>query len=116
MKRNTINLAWATLAAVSVMSGSAWGQMFVPGYPGDPYAADSRAPFDTTYPHEYPQPQISLPILAPLVTGRSVATGPMLGNYCATPARTCELNRASPLGYSCSCKVPGGRVRGLVSP
>lgn len=116
MKRNTISLAWATLAAVSVMSGSAWGQMFVPGYPGDPYAADSRAPFDTTYPHEYPQPQISLPILAPLVTGRSVATGPMLGNYCATPAKTCELNRASPLGYSCSCKVPGGRVRGSVTP
>jgi len=64
MKRNTFTLASATLAAVLVVSGSAWGQTAVPrtdmGYPGDPYAADSRDPFDTTYPHEYPHPQASL--------------------------------------------------------
>ena len=52
---------------------------------------------------------------APLVTGRSVATGQM-GIYCATPAKTCELYHASYVGGGCSCRVPGGRSRGFVSP
>jgi hypothetical protein len=47
--------------------------------------------------------------------GRSVATGQM-GIYCATPAKTCELYRASYVGGGCSCRVPGGRSRGFVSP
>jgi len=49
---------------------------------------------------------------APLVTGRSVATG-QIGIYCATPAKTCD---ASYVGGGCSCRVPGGRSRGSVSP
>ncbi|MGH6823417.1 MAG: hypothetical protein ACREC4_08000 [Methylocella sp.] len=112
MKRNTINLVAATMAAALVASGSAWGQ----GY--DPYTPDSRDPYDTTYPHRYPHPQATLPIfggLAPMVTGRSVATRQM-GNYCTTQATTCELDRASFVGHSCSCKVPGGRVQGSVTP
>lgn len=52
---------------------------------------------------------------APLVTGRSVATG-QLGIYCATPAKTCELYHASYVGGGCSCRVPGGRSWGSVSP
>jgi hypothetical protein len=52
---------------------------------------------------------------APLVTGRSVATGQM-GIYCVTPAKTCELSHASYVGGGCSCRVPGGRSRGSVSP
>jgi hypothetical protein len=52
---------------------------------------------------------------APLVTGRSVATG-QIGIYCATPAKTCELYHASYVGGGCSCRVPGGRSRGFVSP
>ena len=52
---------------------------------------------------------------APLVTGRSVATGQM-GNYCTTPVKTCELYHASYAGNSCSCQVSGGRARGSVTP
>jgi hypothetical protein len=52
---------------------------------------------------------------APLATGRSVATGQM-GIYCATPVKTCELYHASYVGGDCSCRVPGGRSRGSVSP
>ena len=52
---------------------------------------------------------------APLVTGRSVAAG-QIGIYCATPAKTCELYHASYVGGGCSCRVPGGRSRGSVSP
>jgi hypothetical protein len=55
------------------------------------------------------------PVPAPLVTGRSVAIGQM-GIYCATPVKTCELYRASYVGGGCSCRVPGGRSRGFVSP
>ena len=52
---------------------------------------------------------------APLVTGRSVATGSM-GNYCTTPAKTCLLTNASWVGNGCSCRVPGGHARGSVTP
>jgi hypothetical protein len=52
---------------------------------------------------------------APLVTGRSVANGE-IGIYCATPAKTCELYHPSYVGGGCSCRVPGGRSRGFVSP
>jgi hypothetical protein len=51
---------------------------------------------------------------ATLVTGRSVAG--QIGIYCATPAKTCELYHASYVGGGCSCRVPGGRSRGFVSP
>jgi hypothetical protein len=52
---------------------------------------------------------------APLVTGRSVATGQM-GKMCSTPVKTCELYQASWIGNSCSCKVSSGRSRGSVAP
>jgi hypothetical protein len=52
---------------------------------------------------------------APLVTGRSVATG-SVGKYCATPVKTCELYHASYVGGGCSCKVGGGRSHGSVAP
>jgi hypothetical protein len=51
---------------------------------------------------------------APPVTGRSVATG-LMGIYCATPAKTCELYHPSYVGGSCSCRVPGGHARGTVT-
>ncbi len=55
--------------------------------------------------------------MAPLYMGRSVATGPAeIGNSCSTPAKTCELRRASWIGNGCSCHVPGGRARGTVTP
>jgi hypothetical protein len=46
---------------------------------------------------------------APLITGRSVATGQM-GNVCTTSVKTCELCHASYIGNGCSCRVTGGRV------
>jgi hypothetical protein len=55
------------------------------------------------------------PTPALFATGRSVATG-QIGIYCATPAKTCELYHASYVGGGCSCRVPGGRSRGSVSP
>ncbi|HXW71952.1 MAG TPA: hypothetical protein VEK34_10990 [Methylocella sp.] len=134
MKSNPIGLVAVSLAAMLIVSGTAWGQMAPlgsdTGYPGDPYAADSRDPYDTTYPHEYPYPLAPVPLggltviapaaalaavpAPPLVTGRSVAAGQM-GNYCSTPAKACELYRALPAGSGCSCKAPGGRARGLVT-
>jgi hypothetical protein len=52
---------------------------------------------------------------APLVTGRSVATGGM-GKMCSTPVKACELYHASYIGNGCSCRITGGRSRGTVSP
>jgi hypothetical protein len=52
---------------------------------------------------------------APLMSGRSVATGEM-GNYCTTPTKTCELYHGSWIGNGCSCRAPGGRARGSVTP
>jgi hypothetical protein len=52
---------------------------------------------------------------APLVTGRSVATGQM-GNFCTTSVKTCELRHASYIGNGCSCRVTGGHARGTVAP
>jgi hypothetical protein len=52
---------------------------------------------------------------APLVTGRSVATG-QLGKMCSTPVKACELYHASYIGNGCSCRVRGGHSRGTVSP
>jgi hypothetical protein len=37
-----------------------------------------------------------------------------IGNFCATPARTCQLVSPAQIGIGCSCRVPGGRARGTV--
>ena len=58
---------------------------------------------------------VTAPITAPLVTGRSVAEGQM-GRMCTTPAKSCELYHDSFVGNGCSCRVPGGRARGSVTP
>jgi hypothetical protein len=53
----------------------------------------------------------------PLMTGRSVAIGNVqMGNYCTTPAKTCLLYNESWVGNGCSCRIPGGRARGSVTP
>jgi hypothetical protein len=79
------------------------------GYPD--YAYDYGYP---GYDYSYASPAYST-AAAPLVTGRSVATGHM-GNYCTTPVKNCELYHASYVGGGCSCRVPGGRARGSVTP
>ena len=70
---------------------------------------------DAYYGYGYPDYAYDYGYPAPLVTGRSVATGHM-GNYCTTPVKNCELYHASYVGGGCSCRVPGGRARGSVTP
>ena len=39
-----------------------------------------------------------------------------MGNYCATPTKTCRLSHGSRvIGTGCSCSVRGGRERGKVA-
>ena len=52
---------------------------------------------------------------APVVTGRSIATGG-IGDFCATSVKTCQLVEPSHVGGGCSCRVPGGHARGTVAP
>jgi hypothetical protein len=75
-------------------------------YPQDYYDNAWGAPYYYTYSY-YPG--------TPAVTVRSIAAG-QLGNYCRTSVKTCELQRTSYLGSGCSCRVPGGRTRGTVTP
>jgi hypothetical protein len=49
------------------------------------------------------------PVTEPLVAGEAVG-----GDYCATPVKTCLLYEPGVLGTGCSCKVSGGRARGVV--
>jgi hypothetical protein len=136
--------AWAQMNAHSARIGYPnypYDNAYNPGtfgYYGSPnnygYSYSYGYPYDyTAYPYGYANPlglaaAIAAPIAAmaaapveaaaatvPLVTGRSVATGQM-GNSCTTPAKTCELYHASFVGNGCSCRVPGGRERGSVTP
>ena len=87
-------------------SGGGWDY----GYPYHPdYAYHYSYP---GYNNSYASPAYPA---APLGADRSAATGQM-GNYCTTPVKTCELYHASYAGNSCSCRVPGGRARGSVTP
>ena len=64
--------------------------------------AAATYPYET-YPYDsYPYSTYEAPVTA------------ALGGYCATPARTCALIDPAPLGVGCSCRVPGGRARGVV--
>jgi hypothetical protein len=38
-----------------------------------------------------------------------------MGNYCATPVKTCMLRHAYGVGYGCECRVPGGHAQGTVA-
>jgi hypothetical protein len=71
------------------------------------YAYGYGYPYDYSYAAPY--------AAAPLMTGRSVATG-QVGNYCTVSVKTCLLNHASYVGNGCSCRVPGGYARGTVTP
>jgi hypothetical protein len=71
--------------------------------------------YDYYYPNYYYPNYAYFAPATPLVTGRSVATGGV-GDFCATPVRTCQLVHASFVGGGCSCRVAGGRARGSVVP
>jgi hypothetical protein len=48
--------------------------------------------------------------------GQNGRTRPDMGNYCATPTKTCRLSHGSMvIGTGCSCNVRGGRERGKVA-
>ena len=132
MKRHSIFLASAALVAVLAVSGSAWAQLSGPsarwGYQNYPYdTAYNQGSYDYygspnynySYNYGYPNGYTGYSsnysgATAPMVTGRSVATS-QPGNYCSTPAKTCELYHTSFVGNGCSCRVPGGRARGTVA-
>ena len=67
----------------------------------------------------WPIRSLSAPVVeadaAALATGRSVVTG-QLGSICSTPVKVCDLSHATYVGNGCSCRVPGGRARGSVTP
>jgi hypothetical protein len=101
----------------------AYGYGYGYGYPSN-YAYGYGYPYANSYDYANPFAIVTAPIAAlaaatpataPLVTGRSVATGQM-GKMCSTPVKACELYHASYIGNGCSCKVTGGRSRGSVSP
>jgi hypothetical protein len=85
-----------------------WGNPYC-GYGYPDYAYDYGYP---GYDYSYVTPSYAA---APLVTGRSVATG-QLGNYCTNSAKACVLQHPSYVGAACSCRVLGGRARGFVTP
>ncbi|HUI20506.1 MAG TPA: hypothetical protein VLZ74_05625 [Methylocella sp.] len=144
MNRMAKGLVAAALASVVLASGSAWAQLGYPNYPYDA-AYSPRTwgfygyPWQYTYTYypygysyDYSTPlgvidALATPFAAaaaapavvvtgaPLVAGRSVATS-SVGDHCTTSATTCELSHASFVGNRCSCRVPGGRARGSVTP
>lgn len=103
MKRTTTYLTSAALGTLLlVTSSAAFAQMELPlAMLGAQLLAKTGA--------------LPAPSTAPLMTGRSVATG-QIGNSCSTPVKTCELRHAAYVGIGCSCRVPGGHARGSVTP
>jgi hypothetical protein len=142
MKRSSAFVAAALLTAAIPVSGHAeelpaydWGGVggwrankWWPGYAGMGWAFGWNYPwwgypyyvlgYDSPYGYGYPNGYSSPPAnvaVEPVVAARSVADGP-LGNTCTTPVKACELRHASQIGNGCSCRVPGGRARGSVTP
>ena len=108
MKRTATYLTSAALGTMLLATSSAaWAQMEVPLVTlGMSLLANSGS---------LPAPSAPAAATAPLMTGRSVATG-QFGNSCSTHVKTCELRHASYVGVGCSCHVPGGHARGSVTP
>ena len=112
MKRIISVMCLATLGATLSMTSSGWAQVAaVYGYykastlDGQPISGPLLVPIQAP------------PATAPLYEGRSVAaTQAQMGIYCSTPVTTCALHRASYVGSGCSCRIPGGRTQGLVTP
>jgi hypothetical protein len=61
-------------------------------------------------------PMAAAAMIVPIAAAAAQSDYPdsSIGGSCATPARTCQLYSAAPVGTGCSCKVPGGRMRGVV--
>lgn len=131
MKCKALTLATAAFAAaVLAASGSAQAQVttpspYTPGYPyGNTYGFPSGG---YSYKEGNPYPWVTPPArsteeAAPDTTAGSdgaplAGSGTAeMGKYCTTPAKTCSLRTPSLVGSACSCRVPGGRARGNVTP
>lgn len=81
--------------------------------------------YNYSYNYGYPTGGLATAATAPLAAATTVATAPFtgqsaatgqIGKFCTTSARTCGLRQASYVGNGCSCRVPGGRARGSVTP
>lgn len=109
--------------------GGGWGGYgYRRNYGYWPYAGAVAAPFlgglalgglAASYPasygyYDYGYPYVVQSYPAP-VYRRVYAAGP-LGGYCQTPVTTCRLINIAEVGGGCSCRVAGGRARGVVSP
>lgn len=93
-----------------------WGRRYYPGYyyGGYPWgwgaaglAAGTAIGAAAAYP-AYADP--AYPIYSDAYDEPSA-----IGGYCATPVRTCALIDQAPVGTGCSCRVAGGRARGVVT-
>jgi hypothetical protein len=139
MTRTALYLVSAALCtALLTVSGATFAQTAAPAaqYPNYTYGYPPGYNYGFGYPNYYynydhPFAWMTAPLgaaaaapaavaraaTAPLMTGRSVAVGPAeMGKYCTTPAKTCLLRNESWVGNGCSCRVPGGRARGSVTP
>jgi hypothetical protein len=105
-----LGLGWA---ATSPYWGSSWA--WNDGWPYDSYYYGSTYGSPTYLGAYQAQPSYAYAQTAPLMTGRSVASG-SIGMHCATSVKTCLLRNASYIGGGCSCRVTGGRARGAVTP
>ena len=92
--------------------GLAAAPFFSPWFAGDSYDPYYYDPGYGGYDPYYPA---AGPIYYPEPTYES--DGP-LGDYCATPQKTCQLYDPAPVGIGCSCRAPAGqpRYRGQVAP
>ena len=114
LARRLWRLGLGRLGAGLVGLGLGYGLAGGWGYPYD-YAYDYPYDYYGTSGYAYaPGYYASAPQAAPLVTGRSVAEG--VGDFCSTPVKKCELYHPSSVGAGCSCRVPGGRASGSVTP
>jgi hypothetical protein len=111
---------WPAAAGLGVAASSPW---WGSNYPYYDYGSYPYYSYGYGYPYGYglgaaatAPVTVAAAATAPLMTGRSVAAGPVqMGNYCTTPAKTCLLTRESWVGNGCSCRIPGGRARGSVT-
>ena len=91
-RRGRDGRGWGPAAAI----GAGVGLGLAAGYPYGGYYDNYSYPVERGYP----------------VSGYSGD----LGNYCETPRKTCQLYEPAALGANCSCRVPGGRAYGEVTP
>ncbi len=93
--------------------GGGWRRGGYYRYGGYPYWGSglaAAATFGAIAGYPYYEPIYPAYPVYPVYGAVPTATGGM----CSTPVKTCALYDPAPLGVGCSCRVPGGRARGVV--